>query len=399
MKKNLIYQIIIWALLIASTFVLIQLAPILSRSENLLSDDYFHIWAAAKLNLEGRNPFDIQTIEQLRMMEGSGTFIGKSPIMLNPPWTIALFMPLSLLNYPISRLFWLILSIVLILVSVLLLWRTYSGNPKQKWLAILVVFIFGPTISVLEKGQVTTLVVLGITSFLYFSSVHRNDWMAGALLSLASVKPQVVLLFWVALLFWTILEKRWVILISFSLSILILTLFGTFFNPSLIEEYVGMLHSYNLSDWATPTIGSYLRYFWLGINNFWIQYLPSIIGGLWFIYYWVTHHSSWKWAYAIPQLLFVSIITSPYNWTYDIVVVIPGIIQAIIWLTDAHNRKLTLLFGSTYLVINILDLMLHRRFDEFWFIWLAPALFILFIAIHIQYSKILSTNIAPQANG
>jgi hypothetical protein len=40
------------------------------------------------------------------------------------------------------------------------------------------------------------------------------------------------------------------------------------------------------------------------------------------------------------------------------------------------------------LLINILDLILHMKLDEFWFIWLAPALFIWYLAVCWKVSRI-----------
>jgi hypothetical protein len=167
-KNNKTYRVALWILLIISAFILARLSPVLIRPDYLPSDDFIRFWASGKLNLHGENPYDPQSIAQLQIEEGSlASGLTTNSIMLNPPWAISLVMPFSLFNYPVSRIIWLIFSIMLILLSAHLLWRIYSTYPKQRWLALLVAFIFAPTISVLEKGQITTLLLLGITGFLY----------------------------------------------------------------------------------------------------------------------------------------------------------------------------------------------------------------------------------------
>lgn len=388
-KRNKIsYRVILWVILIISVFVLIRLAPILTKPEYLPSDDFVQFWAGGKLNLQGENPFDPQKIEQSQIAAGgqaSGTYT--ISIMLNPPWAISLVMPFGLLDYPSARLTWLIISTLLLVISSQLLWRIYSGNPHQRWLALVVAFIFAPTISVLEVGQISPLVLMGLTGFLYFTISSRNDWLAGAFLGLASIKPQVAFIFWIALFFWVIRERRWFIIISTTVTVLSLTVIALIVNPHIIQQYLGMLQTYRIPDWASPTIGAYLRFFWFGTENFWLQFLPSILGGIWFIYFWYKHHKSWNWVDELPILLLISQLTSSYTWTYDQVILLPAIIQATIRMASNWKRYSTLLLAVLYLIINILDLILHMRLSDFWFIWMAPAILIWYLLIFWQKSN------------
>jgi hypothetical protein len=387
-NKN-IYRVLVWSLLIISVFLLVRLAPILTKSEYLPSDDFIRFWASGKLNIQSQNPYDPQRIELLQIEAGSlASGLSANSIMLNPPWALTLIMPFSFISFQISRLVWLLISALLILISSQLLWRIYSGHPKQRWLALLVVFIFAPTISVLEKGQITTILLLGLVGFLYFTGIERNDWLAGISIALVSIKPQVAFLFWIALLFWVLQQHRWMIPISALITILSLTLIAVLFNPQIVKQYFAMLQTYQLSDWAVPTIGSYLRFFWLGLDKIWLQFLPSILGALWFIYYWYKQHASWNWADKLPIILLVSLLTSPYSWTYDQIILLPAILLAVIWMSSDWHRWSTLFLGIVFLGLNILDLTLHMRLDDFWFIWLAPALFIWFILVHWQYPQL-----------
>ena len=388
-KSRIYYRVILWILLIVSIFVLVRLSPNLFKPEFLPSDDFFHFWGGGNQNIQGKNPFDPEKIALLKLEEGSiSSLTNPTSVMLNPPWAITFLMPFGLISYRISRLIWLIFSSVLLLTSSLILWRIYSGNPKLRWLAIITVFIFAPTISVLEKGQLTPLVLMGITGFLYFSIYQRNDWLAGILLSIASIKPQLALIFWIALLFWVIKHRRWVIIISLLITILSATLVAMIFNPPLIQQYIEMLQIYPVAGWASPTIGAYLRLFWLGTDKFWLQFLPSLFAGLWFIYYWYKHHETWNWVDQLPILLLVSQLTSPYSWTYDLVVLIPALIPAAFWIIADWKNWSTILLVVFYLAINVLDLILHMRLSEFWFIWMAPALFIWFLVARWRFQQL-----------
>ncbi len=395
-----VYKSVVWILLVVGIIVLIQISPILSRPENILADDFFHFWVGGHQNALGKNPFDPLAVEQFRTQLGITQAAGKTSVMLNPPWAITIFMPFGLLNYPLSRLLWLILSVSAVLLSSLLLWQIYSTVPRLRWLGIVLMLIFASTISVLEKGQLTVLVLLGLVLFLYGIVKKQSDWLVGASLTLVSLKPQVVLLFWLAVLFWVIQKHKWMVLISAASCVVILSLLAFLFNPAIFSQYAYLLQSYGISEWANPTIGAYLRFFWFGLDNFWLQYLPALIGAVWFLYYWIRHRKAWDWMNAMPILMLASILTSPYAWTYDQVVLAPAVIQAVAWVATAWRRILSWIVAIAYLALNLLNLILHRRLDDFWFIWFAPAVVILYILARWQYSaSAIKISQTSQVNG
>jgi hypothetical protein len=397
-----LYRIILWIILIISVLVLASLAPIITKPQYYATDDYFTYWAAGKLNLSGENPYDAQQKENLFIQE-SGHPSNTYPIsiMLNPPWAVAMVMPFGFVDYQISRLLWLLSSIACIVVSAQVLWRLYKGNPRYRWVAWIVVIFFAPVISVLEVGQISSWILFGITGFLYFTCLEKNDWAAGASLAFVAIKPQVFYIFWLALLFWVIVQHRWIIIVSFASTLLILSMIAMAFNPHIITQYLAMVKTGYLPELATPTIGAYLRFFWLGTDKFWLQFVAPILGGIWFLFYWNKNHDTWNWLFTIPIILLVSQVTAPYTYTYDQVILIPAIILATIWITMNWKKWSTLILICIYLLINILDLVLHMRLSDFWFIWMAPALLIWYLLVKrlTEESKMISTNRTEQQLG
>jgi hypothetical protein len=307
--------------------------------------------------------------------------------MLNPPWAVTFVMPFALLSYSISRLAWLLFSIGTILISTRLFWRFYNGPPRKQWLVWLVIILFAPSILLLQVGQITSLILLGITLFFYFTITHKNDLAAGAALTLVAIKPQVVFIFLLALLFWVIEQRRWRILIGSIVSVLLLTLVSMIFNQQIIFQYLGMLRVSYIPDLATPTIGSYLRFFWFGIDKFWLQFLPTVFGGIWFIYYWSKKHSSWNWLDELPLLLLISLLTSSYSWTYDLVILLPAVLQVTIWILSDWKHWRTLFLAIIFTTINMLYLVLHKNLTDFWFGWMTPILLIMYLAFRWQHMK------------
>jgi hypothetical protein len=375
-----IYRILLWILLVISLLVLARLATTLSKPKYFSGDDFMTYWAAGKLNLSGENPYDPLKKEALQIELGDqATDEDLISIMLNPPWVVTLVMPFGLLNYPISRLAWLLFSIGSILFSTKLLWKLFNGPPKQQWISWIMIIIFTPSILVLKVGQISTLLLLGITLFLYFTDLHKNDWAAGFAIALVALKPQVITIFLLALLFWIIEQRRWKILVSSITSVLLLTLVASIFNQQIIYQYVAMLKVSYIPDLATPTIGSYLRFFWLGTDKFWLQFLPTIVGIIWFIYYWSKKHKSWNWLEELPLLLLISMLTASYSWTYDLVILLPAILQAAIWILSDWKRWSTIFLFIYFLCINILYLILHKILNDFWFFWMTPAILVWYL--------------------
>jgi len=382
------YRIVLWILLILGLLVLAYLAPTLTKPEYYSSDDFFPYWAAGKILLSRQNPYDPQLKENLQIkLTGHGSDRYPIAIMLNPPWAVTLVMPFGLVNYPTSRLIWLVFSIGCIVFSAQLNWRLYHGPPRQRWIPWVVVLLFAPAISVLEVGQISALILLGVTLFLYFTISSKNDWAAGASLALVAIKPQVIYLFLLAILVWVIHQRRWKILLSAVLSALVLSLIAMLFNPRIIQNYLIMVQTGYLTELATPTLGAYLRFFWLGTDKFWLQFVAPAIAILWFAYYWYKHHHTWSWLNEVPILLLVSTVSAPYTYTYDQIILIPAIIQAVVWLVLDWKRWSTLIFALLFLIVNILDLVLHMRLSDFWFVWMAPALFIWYLLIRRMYAN------------
>jgi hypothetical protein len=273
-----------------------------------------------------------------------------------------LLVPFALLDYPMSRIAWLLFSIILVIISAELLWKTYDGPPQKKWLSWLIVFTFSPTISVLEKGQTGCLVLMGLAGFLYFEKI-RKYFLAGAFAALITIKPHLVYLFWPALLFWSIHRKNWTVLLSCTLTLLAASVLTTIINPQTFHYYLNNLMFHSPLMWATPTIGGYLRYYIFGVEQFWPQYIGPVIGIIFFIFYWMKEQLDWSWPKNTPVLVFASAITSLYSWTYDQVVLLVAVIKAWIQLI-LLKKDVTWILIASYFLIQIINLILHRYLDD-----------------------------------
>lgn len=372
--RALLRPLLTWAALLAALALLGRLSPRLVSPEVLPADDYGHFWAAGRLNLQGQDPYNPSRILALL------TPLGRPPpapgevlsVMLNPPWALPLVMPLAWLDYPLSRLAWLLLNIAVLLFCARQFWQALEGRPSRRWLAFLLTFTFAPTIVSLQKGQFGPLILLGLALFLRWQAQANKSLAAGAALSLAALKPQLVYLLWPAWLLDCLRRRDWQMPLGLALGLSAGLGLALAFNPAVLAQYQASLGRFPLSAWATPTLGAALR-FWLGLENFALQFLPMLIGVAWLALAWRRNGVNWRWEQQLPSLLFACLLTTPYAWTYDLVLLLPGLLRAA-HLLSQNPSALALSAGwVAYAALNLLDLLLHRRYDDFWFVWLGPA--------------------------
>jgi hypothetical protein len=346
-------------------------------------DDFVEYWSAGRLNLMGENPYSPEKLFQLQKQAGS---IYVDPIMMwNPPWTLTLIMPFGLMDYPTGRVLWLLLHIGILVFCTGLIWRLYGGQEGKSWIALIILATFTPLIFALRMGQISPVILLGIVAFLHFQRSQKG-WWAGSLVMLAAVKPHLLHLFWLALLFWALDRRQWHILAAGALTIITATIIPLIFNRHLLTQYFLTTSQQPPIQWATPTIGSLLRTFW-GVDKFWLQFVPMLLSLVWFIFYWRVHRKSWSWIEQTPLLLLVSIATTSYGWEHDQTVLLLPVLSIFISLSVSPKclQLPSIAIIISYIVINGLALMVNL-FERPVFFWMAPAWLIWYLIARSYYS-------------
>jgi hypothetical protein len=329
------------------------------------------------LNLSGGNPYDPGQLLQLQKSTGKP---GEEAVMMwNPPWVLALVMPVSILDFEISHALWLLLNLFLVITSASLIWSIYRGPSQLVWMSWIISFTFLPVLDVLKKGQIGIFLMVGAVGYLYYSSKRRQDLIAGAFLALLSIKPHVLYLFGVAAVLWAIDRGRWNVLLGSVITIAGAAFFTWAINPNVIDQYYFAVRNYPPTDWATPTVGGILRLL-IGSENIWLQFLPSILGLLWFtIVFWPRHRKTWDWLDQGPLLVLLSLTTTSYGWSFDQPPALLAILQVTLLIVlharlDAPVRWII----ASYVFILVLNLL--TRGNDFFLFWFAPAMIVWYLA-------------------
>jgi hypothetical protein len=328
------------------------------------SHDFIEYWASARLLLQGGNPYGRD--EMLAVEQGAG-WPGSMPVLMwNPPWTLALVLPLALLPFGIAALAWLLIQFVLILGSGALLWRYFAPKDGRAWIGLLLAAGFAPGLFALRMGQVSPWLLVGVTLFLW-AVRRRRDFLAGGALALLLIKPHVAYLFLLAALWWAWQSQRRRILISWLAVPVAAGSCVLLFAPDVWANYLAAALQPPVY-WATPTLGMWFRFF-LGTERSWLQFLPSLMGIFGLVVWLVRRRGPWRWEHVTAPLLLVSVVTAAYGWEYDQLVLLPVVVDMVSRLRlAARGRQAAVAVG---LVISQLVLVVQYRSQmrDLFYLW------------------------------
>jgi hypothetical protein len=260
------------------------------------------------------------------------------------------------MTFPAAYAFWTILSAAMLGGCGRQLWRLYSSQPSLK--PAFICFLFGPSLLLFNLGQTTAFVLLGVTVF-WYAIQKRRDWLAGSMLLLVVIKPQVVLLFLLVLALWIVETKRWTILWAGALSVGASCLWALWLNPAVFKQYAQLAGQVRYENAYYPNIGGLL---YLTTGRHWLAFLPQIAGIVWVLAYWAKCRSRWDWNTNGAIVLLVSVACSYYSFGYDEILALP----ALLWAAAEGNSTI---FWAGFVFLNPLQIF---SWYQDWYLRLGP---------------------------
>jgi len=333
------------------------------------SHDFIQYWSAGRLLLQGGNPYDPAAL--LKLEQAAGWPGVEALIMWNPPWTLALALPAALLPFGPATLAWLALQLALLLGCGVALWRFLAPGDQRTWIGLVLAGAFVPAQSSLQLGQISLWLLVGVAGFLV-AQRSRRDWLAGVLLALLMIKPHVTYLFWLSALWWAVRYRRPGVLAGWLLALAAGSGVAVAFSPGVFGYYWAAAASPPM-DWATPTLGAWLRLA-VGSEHAWVQFLPALVCGIGLLVWLLRRRAPWKWEELAAPLLLVSVATAAYGWTFDQVVLLPAVVDLVSRLRLAPRARKVAVLGA--LGFFELALMLQHRMQPnmFFDVWHPVAL-------------------------
>jgi hypothetical protein len=333
-------------------------------------DDYVEYWAAGRLNLYGHNPYSPELLLPLEQHAGRDT--DQAIMMWNPPWTLPFLMPLGAMPAREGQLLWFSLQFLAIVGSAYLIWELYTGLESRRIVGLLMAIFFLPTLFLLQSGQITGLVLLGVVLFLW--CVKKDlPYLAGAATCLVAIKPHLAYLLWIAILFDAVTHRRGKILAGGAVTGLVLSLIPMATNPDVWSQYVEAYRTHPPVEWVSLTLGIVLRLI-LGIEHFWLQFVPMAIGVAWLSIVWVYHRHAWNWISWTPSLILISFLTAPYGaWHFDLVLMLLPILHRSAKLSIRPLTPAGWIGLSLLIVANItMVILVKAQVWTYYFAWVAP---------------------------
>lgn len=347
---------------------------------------FVEYWAAARLFLSGENPYSPEAL--LRLQQSVGWSQAMPLLMWNPPWTLTFIWPIALVGHETGQFLWFLLHTLIVLLGAQGLWRIYGGDAgksRRAWLALLT---FAPAYIVLFVGQIGPVILLGLIGFLF--AIKNSRFSLTAAILLVSLKPHLLYLVWLALVLWIVKERRWRLALGLALGAVSIVALPLILDPAIYFQYVQLFSNVGVvrpMEWVTPSLANLLSEVFQ-IRSPWFRWLPMCAGALWCLWYWRRHSDGWDWADRLPLIVLVSVATTSFVWTFDLIVLLPALIQGAVWLTThaMSGRRKAILAG--YLALNAL--LLAGKFfvlNDFWYFWAAPAFLGLYASLRVTIDR------------
>lgn len=331
--------------------------------------DFQAYWSASYLLSQGQDFTDSALLLQVEQ-EQTGWTRDYPMVTWNPPWLLALLMPYTLVSFHQATWMWFFSNIILIFTSSVLVWLAIAGPSKwrqRSWIAPLIAFAFAPTLVAILAGQVNTLVYFGLALYLYFSMRDR-PLAAGLGLALTLVKPHLVYVTLPVILLRSVKKRDWKVWLGLGGIIFALTMVAFILRPSFILDYGRSALAGDLLNWETPTLGGFLAVTlgWESSKLMGLIVLPLMLLLFW---KWQDQHDEMFWLNAT---LLISVITAPFGWGYDVIILLLPILFLVRWSVDErYGRVETILYAASLVLVN--GAAFFQRLqgtNEVYFFWL-----------------------------
>ena len=356
---------VLGALLIVLAGVCLVLAVYIAvlTDKDAAERDFISYWAAGQLLVHGQNPYDFQAVRKLELAAG------RDPtelllMMRNPPTAFFLALPLGFAGPKTSLIIWLAVLMGILSLAIFLVWRL-NGSPDSRF--HLLGYAFAPALACLMAGQFGIVMLLGVALFL---SLHRTrPFLAGAALSLCSLKPHYFLLFGVALLLWSGTTRSWRILAGFCSAIAAMCALAYVLDPHAWGQYAQMMQAGGALNEVIPELSAELRLF-IDPRAVWIQFFPECAACIWAVWYFWSRRSCWNWMEHGMVLLLVGALCTPFGWFFDESVLFPAVMAGIYRAIELRRPiwPLAVIAGAA-----LVELLMNVQVVSRSYLWTTPA--------------------------
>ena len=211
--------------------------------QNPGGNDFLVHWVGTRSFLvDGSSPYSDQTALRIQILAyGRPALAGEHQLRVAYPlYSVILFFPFALFSdFTVARAVWMTtLEVGLILLAILTI-QLAGWKPNLFMLVIFILFslLWYNAVRPVINGNAVILVSLGIVGAM-LAIRNKADELAGILLALTTIKPQVVLVFLIFIVFWSTYNRRWRLIAWLIGTTLILAAIAWFLIPDWILQNI-----------------------------------------------------------------------------------------------------------------------------------------------------------------
>lgn len=302
--------------------------------------DLLQYWAGAKLLSQGTNPYAPSEILSLQQQV---TTYGDLPILLwNPPFIFPFILPLALLSFQTATWVWFIFSTCLAGLGVEISMLPFRRRLRERrWVIpiLLCTAFYYPVLLTLHFGQSSHILLLALAGYLAltFREGRLSDgFQAGLVLSVTLIKPHLLHLVYVFVFVDAVRFSRWRTVKGFVLGAVILGAIATLIYPPAFSSYLKTLSAPPIY-WRTPTLGSWLQSL-SGMHEPVVRLLPTLFAQFLLLTVLMRARGRTFTPSLVYLLIPISLLTAPYGWVYDQVLLLPSILWCL-WKAVGYYEK------------------------------------------------------------
>jgi hypothetical protein len=348
---------------------------IVESSAFAIPKDFLEYWASARLILRGENPYDPALLLAEQQIADAGR--REAVMMWNPPPALLVYAPLALFPARWAALLWISAQLLAVMVACDLLWRVYAPD-RPRWIAQIVSVSFAGTWWLVAYGQNSGLLLLGLAGYLHFIRKDR-PFAAGAFAALTALKPHLLAGFGVLLIADAAARRGRAALLVGVISIALALGLVLLMNPDVLGQFLSAARdpgpeAIPLHAWTLPVSSYWLRMS-VAPNQFWVQFVPCLAACAALVVWRRRAGDQWDWARALPLVVVVSFLTTPYGgWVFDL----PVLLVPVIWCAARRLSRrpawlVVFLCGQT--AITAISFATPGALHAYW--WVAPSVLVL----------------------
>lgn len=242
-KQQRLIKEIIFIVLIIIIIGLFFFANLQYTRNNPGGNDFLVHWVGTRTFVqESISPYsDSVALEIQNLVYGRPARSGEHELRVAYPfYSIFLFLPFSLIeDFTLARAIWMTFLELSIILSVIIILKVVNWKPRLLMMILLIVFglFWYHALRSIINGNVVVLILFTIT-LVFYGIKNQMDELVGISMALMTIKPQVVLVFLIFILIWSIVNHRAKIIFWFIGTLLLLLLISVFILPSWPIEFL-----------------------------------------------------------------------------------------------------------------------------------------------------------------